>query len=235
MEKEALKSLGLAENEIKVYLTLLKLGSSLASKIAEDIGLHRTNVYDLLEKLKSKGLVSYVIKNNRRYFKAVEPKQLLKIAEDRKRLIQDIVPVLENLSKFSRDEVDVEIFKGEAGLRNIFNDILRYKEFLAWGVKGQLVRFFPYFGKQSVRRIIEKKIKKKLLCEYGVKLYRVKKDEYRTLPKSYVSQATTVIYSDKIAIIVWASPSIGILIKNKNIAKNYKANFMIMWEIAKIP
>ncbi|PLX27027.1 hypothetical protein C0581_03815 [Candidatus Parcubacteria bacterium] len=46
-----LKNLGLSDIEAGVYLSLLKLGGSQASKIAKDVGIKRTTVYPILKKL----------------------------------------------------------------------------------------------------------------------------------------------------------------------------------------
>ena len=58
-----LKEFGLTETEEKVYLSLLKQGTSLASDIIKKTQLHRTTIYDVLERLISKGFVSYIIQN----------------------------------------------------------------------------------------------------------------------------------------------------------------------------
>ena len=54
MDKRILERAGLSKGEVEIYLALLKLGASLVSKIAQETGLHRTNIYDTLEKLKEK-------------------------------------------------------------------------------------------------------------------------------------------------------------------------------------
>ncbi|MBS3097523.1 hypothetical protein J4209_01865 [Candidatus Woesearchaeota archaeon] len=78
MKEEALRKFGLSDREIKVYLALLELGEALASKIAEKTNTPRTLSYDILENLLKKGLVSYVIKSNKKYFSAFDPNNLAK-------------------------------------------------------------------------------------------------------------------------------------------------------------
>ncbi len=77
MERQILKEIGLLDAEIDVYLCLLRIGPSLVSKINQETGLHRTHIYDLLEKLKEKGLVSVFIQSGKNYFKPSPPKRLL--------------------------------------------------------------------------------------------------------------------------------------------------------------
>ena len=70
---ELLKQFNLTDNEIKVYLSLLELGSALVGDITKKTGIHRRNVYDCIERLVKKGLVGYVSNNNRKFFRATEP------------------------------------------------------------------------------------------------------------------------------------------------------------------
>ena len=92
MDKKILERAGLSKGEIEVYLTLLKLGSSLVSKVAQETGLHRTNIYDTLEKLKEKGLVSYVIRENRKHFSASNPEKLLDYIKEREKEVVSVIP-----------------------------------------------------------------------------------------------------------------------------------------------
>ena len=63
-----LKEAGLTNNEDLVYNALIDLGPSLAGRISRKTGLHRRTVYDVTETLIQKGLVSYILENNRRIF-----------------------------------------------------------------------------------------------------------------------------------------------------------------------
>ena len=46
-----LKEFNLTDNEVKIYLTLLDLGSALAGEITTKTGIHRRNVYDSIDDL----------------------------------------------------------------------------------------------------------------------------------------------------------------------------------------
>ena len=125
MDKKILERVGLSKGEIEVYLTLLKLGSSLVSKIAQETGLHRTNIYDTLEKLKEKGLASYVIKENRKYYSASNPDKLLDYVKEKETEIKSILPELKEYLNISRSESIVEVYKGKEGLKSVLKDILK--------------------------------------------------------------------------------------------------------------
>jgi len=52
--------LGLTSGEARIYLSLLKLGSSKVGSIVKDSRVSYSKVCDVLERLITKGLVSYV-------------------------------------------------------------------------------------------------------------------------------------------------------------------------------
>ena len=82
-EKEILQELGLSEAEAKVYLALLETGSTLAGQIIKKTGLHRGTTYQILQRLKEKGLVSSIIKGKKQYFEPASPDRLMDVLKER--------------------------------------------------------------------------------------------------------------------------------------------------------
>ena len=87
--KLALQEADLTGNEAKIYLALLELGSALAGEITKKSGINRTNVYDALDRLIEKGIVSYVITANRKYFEATNPERIISYLEEKENAIKD--------------------------------------------------------------------------------------------------------------------------------------------------
>ena len=75
-----LEEFGLTETEEKVYLSLVKLGESPASEIIKKTQLHRTTIYDVLERLIEKGLISFVTKNKIKYYLTASPSKFEDLA-----------------------------------------------------------------------------------------------------------------------------------------------------------
>lgn len=88
----ALKQYGLTKNEIKVYLTLLPLGSINPQEVAKRVDLPRTTVYNSLYYLYQKGLVSKITKGRVTYFRVRDLEKL--IDKQRKRLTEEFYPRL---------------------------------------------------------------------------------------------------------------------------------------------
>ena len=87
MLKHLLRDLGLTETEAIIYLELLTLGTTSAGKIVEQTNLHRKNLYDALNRLIEKGLVTYCIENKIKYFQAKNPENLLRFLQEKKQKI----------------------------------------------------------------------------------------------------------------------------------------------------
>jgi len=98
--QQVLEKIGLTTNEVKVYLALIDLGTTLAGSIARKAKLHRRQTYDALHRLTGKGLASYTIKTGKKHFKPVDPVRIIEIVKDREREIEGILP--EILEKFKR-------------------------------------------------------------------------------------------------------------------------------------
>lgn len=108
-----LLDLGLTLNEAKVYVYLAKTGYRKAIEIAESIGIPRTETYQILNRLQSKGLVIATMEHPVRYT-AVEFNDLLKtminvsmerLKEfDRRR--EEILQTWKSLPEFAKNPCD---------------------------------------------------------------------------------------------------------------------------------
>ena len=96
MEQELLQY-GLSQKEAKVYLACLKTGKATANRVSELANLARSTTYDLLDKLKSLGLISTAIIDNKMHFIANNPEVLITSLEERKNSIKKAIPSLKNI------------------------------------------------------------------------------------------------------------------------------------------
>jgi len=169
MQEEAiLQELGLDQREAKIYLTLLKLSSTTAAKIAENIGIDRTTTYDVLSRMGEKGIISYVKKNNVKYFQAIQPEQLMQDLKQKQNQLENIMPNLLALSQFEKEETSVEIFKGKEGMISLLKMILRdKKEYLFLGGGHDFCITIPIFMKQFINRAEKLGLKGKLIVDEG--------------------------------------------------------------------
>src|SRR3989344_4167761 len=122
---QTLQKLGLEEQEVKTYLALLDLGESTATKLAERTRLGRVHMYQIVNRLIERGLSSYIVKNNVKYFSASDPEILLKDIQQKEQELQKILPELKARQKKPVPETKVEIYRAREGINTIFKMILK--------------------------------------------------------------------------------------------------------------
>src|SRR3989338_576128 len=226
MDKEILKQIGLLDGEITVYLALLRLGSSLVSRIHKETGLHRTHIYDLLEKLKEKGLVSTFIQSGKKYFKPAPPDKILHYLDEKREGVQSILPELQELTKLPKEETHVELFKAKDGLKTVLQDVLNTgKDYCVMGSIKQFEKILEFALPQFLKKIEKFGIKERILSDKKEKIIKIKTGTYKFLKSNYLFPSSFWIYGDKVAIFVWHPPYFVIVIDNKQVAETYQNYF----------
>lgn len=241
-EMKVLEEFGLSKNKSLIYLTLLKLNSSTAEKIAKSSGVHRRNVYDALEGLIRIGLVSYVISDGKKIFKATNPYYLLEILEEEKEKLKikgsNITSILSKLLQIQglpKDEDFVTVYKGLSGYKAVLNDILETgKENLVLGVHKpteSVKGFLSAFHKKRIKlRIPEKMIFRTSDLKRAEHLAKLPFTKIKVMSQISDKKVAINIYGDKVAILMWSYP-VGILIKKKEIADSFREYFKILWKM----
>jgi sugar-specific transcriptional regulator TrmB len=228
-----LREMGLSENEANVYLALLKNGPSLAGTISRKTGIHRRNVYDITERLIKKGIIGYILKNNRRFFEAVNPEKFLDILKQKESELLEGMPMLMDIYSGSHEKQETNFYKGVEGLKSVFQDQLDgNKEVLIIGASLSAFEILPFYFKWYDRDRVQRKIKVKIIASEPLGK-KIPLSEIRFLPQKYANPLAINIYKDKVAIILWKKSPISIVIKEKEIADSYRKYFELMWQGAR--
>jgi len=241
-----LKDIGLTENEIKIYLDLLKSGSSTAYEIGKRSGIYRAHVYDKLEQLMDKGLATHIYKGAKKYFQATNPSKIKEYLEDKKRVldsqeqeVNELLPQLEAMNMLPREDTFVEVFKGKEGLKYFLKDVIKTKmEVLVTGIDDQKYQdALPIFMKQYFRDLKNKNIKERIITIKKKGIFQFDKalaptTHYRFLESDQFNPTNMFIYGANVVIVTWGSPVTAVMIKNNQVAKTYKNHFEHLWKIA---
>ena len=234
--KRLLQDLGLEEKEAKVYLALLSLGETTATKISKKTNLDRTLIYQLGNKLIEKGLASYIIKNNVRYFSAANPEKLVQDLKEKEKQLQKAMPQLIRLTKVQEQETKVEIYRGKEGLKTVLKDIIRTKKnYVGLGEEGRFQKVLPIYVHKFLKQLEKNDIHEKVLVREDLKSITLKSKNsiFRYISKDYLSPVTTLIYGNKVANFIWTLPYHTILTTNKEVADSFRSHFEALWKIAK--
>ena len=243
MQKE-LESLGLSKNESSIYLFLLKKGSTTTGAIIKETKIANSRVYESLNSLIDKGLVTYIVQKNGKSFQAVNPKKLLEIEEERKNKIEKIMPNLINLKSLETIETKTAIYEGFEGFKVAFKKIIddcpEKEEIYILGFSEQpfATKSLRVFLNNMNLKSAQKKQKLKIIMDRSAKKTLGKdreKEKYvevKYMPRGYISPTAVDVFEDYVYMFLWEEKPFVFMIKNKRIAESFKQYFKFLWHIA---
>lgn len=238
MDTSVLEDIGLSQIEIKAFTILLELGESKAGKIIEKTRLQSSSVYNAINSLIEKGLVSYIKKSQVKYYKAANPEVILDYIDSKKKEYLKLLPELKDRQKKVEEE-GVEFFKSSKGVKTIISEMLKDTK------KGDIFRTFSVEDPEKYEKARERVFSatKQLIKQKKLILKGIYHENNRSKPtKTTIAQKrylnfpmppNTMVINDKVAIISWKEEPSGILIKSKSIAKSYTDFFEAIWKQAK--
>ncbi len=238
---EELKELGMSENEIRIYIELLKTGTTTANRIAKLTGIKRSTTYDNLSLLGNKGMVSSILQDKVTYYEAVDPKKIIRIMDEKKEKLNSIVEKLSSLKEINKYEGGASFYEGKKGVVTILNDILdEKKELWFYGSRKRAMTALQNYPDNFVLKRAESDIHLKAVMSSedkgdpamnDKKVYALSKMKFL---KSLNNIPTNVfIYGNKVAFMTSGDNIVGIIIKNKDVVNQQKSIFEVLWKIAK--
>ncbi|MEI7961158.1 MAG: helix-turn-helix domain-containing protein [archaeon] len=248
MDLTTLKEIGLTDGEVKVYLSLLKLGLTKTGQLANNAGVSSSKVYKILARLEKKGLVSHTIKEGVTNYRALEPKRILDYIDEEKSILDEkrsvVEAMLPNLIKQMRpvEGTQATLYTGFKAITNFFRNIL--DELGAGDVyyviganyPKELPELMPFFYKYHQLRA-QKKIKVMMLANNDIGKNIVpttwQVSEIRFLPNYLMTNMQILFYKHKTLLIVWSADPVAFLIESEDISKSFKKYFDAFWKVAK--
>jgi PAS domain S-box-containing protein len=100
--QKVIEQLGYSGKEAKVYLAALALGEAHISDIASKVGMPRSSVQTIVDKLRRDGLMTFYVQRRYKYWVAENPERLLANLRRREETMQSAMPRLEALRRSSR-------------------------------------------------------------------------------------------------------------------------------------
>lgn len=241
MNTELLKQIGLTNREIEIYLKLLKQGESPASALSKDSSISRTHIYEALNLLAQKGLISTAIKDYKKYYQAASPETLLIYLADRQKQIEqqklEMQPLIKQLLEVKGPSTltpNIRVYEGKEGIKAIVLDMLKVakSELLMLNATRHFKDVFTYFAEHFFKEKVKKKIKSKVIFAEKFE-FLDPIAEKRILVKKDIPPVTTVIYQNKVAILFWLEKPMGIVIESNEAVREYTHNFNMLWKQSK--
>ena len=241
-----LNQTGFTKGESKVYISLLELGESKVGPLIKSSKISRSKVYDILERLISKNLVSKITKNGILMYQALPPERLMinlkKKEENLKQeeeILQKILPQLQMLQP--QQKVNVMVYEGYKGFKSMIDktieELSSKDTYEAMGIS-QTTKAMSHYAKKIYEAQKEKKFKARSIFDekgaFKIKERKNKNHEMKILPKGWNTPSLFTIYQNTVGIHLGKEKSIiSVIIKNEEIAESFKTSFNAMWKIAK--
>ncbi|MEK6873516.1 MAG: helix-turn-helix domain-containing protein [Nanoarchaeota archaeon] len=242
MNEEILEDLGLTSGEIKVYISLLEIGSSTAGPIIEKSKLQHSVVHRALNSLINKGLISYILEGKRKIYQASDPENFYSFIEEKKERFSEILPELKKKQLFSKTEENATIYRGIRGIKEVYNIMInaKGKEYLTFGggPPAEKLMGLTWWLNLHNKRIANKLPSRQVFDESvknigGKDISKKKLTQIRYLTKEFAQFQETVMVGDYVAIAVFTENPYAFLIKDKYVAEGYRKHFEVLWKQAK--
>jgi HTH-type transcriptional regulator, sugar sensing transcriptional regulator len=243
MELSLLEEIGLTQREIKVYVALLELGLTTSGAIIKKSGVPNSKIYETLEKLMKKGLVSFVFKGSKRHYRAGDPKIIIDFLDEKKRDVQvELLPRLEGLYNSTIDEKEATIYEGIKGIKAVFERVLKEMKsgdtIYVLGVSKKANDMLGAYLRNFHERRIKKGIALKVLYHPDAKNYAREREkmpltEVKTMSDKSLFPAWIDIFGNYVVIFNVSESPTAFLIKDSNIANNFRSYFNMIWNSIK--
>src|SRR5438105_1087850 len=153
--RKILKEIGLSEKEAEVYLSLLELGASTVLPIAKKSGFNRTYCYEILSSLMEKNLISFIIKNGRRRYKAEDPKKITHKINNNLILYQSILPQVSSLYNNNiGGKPKISYYEGNKEIFVFYEQMIGTKQIDAIGSPVHIDKYIGSYLKKILDKIL---------------------------------------------------------------------------------
>lgn len=250
--EESLISLGLTPEEVRIYFDLLESGATTAGELAKRIGMVRPTVYNCLQKMTEKGVITRTLRHGVRTFAAQPPRHVGSLFQRRIRDMEKQQSVFQShLEELERKMAThflsprFQLYEGKDGLKHVIQEILLYRniETLSfWPIKSMIdvlgPEFFEYHNRERIRnntwiRAIwphSQAVQMKQFPFMG--MGEEFKRTIRVAPPEVDCTMGYWTYQNKVAFLSSKAESFGFIIESQEMVDMLTVNFEVVWNIS---
>ena len=196
MEFDLLLQFGLHRNDVKVYEALISLGQTKSGELLTHAKVGSSQLYASLDALITKGLISYEVRNNVRYYKPEKIDGMIEQSRESTKALEALAEKIRLITPATIERNETNIFEGYHGFRRaFFEHIERMSKreelrIIGFGSKVPESRFLSKFLDEINIMAIDKKCKMHILFDNEFRkktgIVNVGKDaDIHFLPSSY--------------------------------------------------
>ncbi len=242
---DTLIKLGLSRTEAEIYETLIKVGPCFVAPLVREAGKHRQIIYNALNSLEKKQLITLNKKNGKNFYAVGDPKRFLVETKQKELLAERLAEQIENLVHLEKEQI-VEVFRGsdsyQKGMASFRQHAEEAQEYIV--IRGETKGWFeyirPFFAGHvnEVRRLRRKGIDTMIIFfEYE----RERAQEFigphigdpylcKVVPDQYRLPHSSWLAGDHIYILTPTPDPLIVHIKSKPMAERYRDYFWTLWK-----
>ncbi len=246
MDHEYLTELGLSDKQTTLYLALLELGQAKASDLAKRTGFKRPSVYDMLNNLVQRGLITCNMQGKRQFFQAENPRVLLDIPKKMEQSVRKILPDLQQIFNRNTQKPTLRYYEGVEGIRRITEDLLEAKNGEYWYIS-DATEITKILGEGFLEDFVKRRIEKGLWAnairvrrsETEMNVLRPGKENRRRLrflPHAPLEEIASMhLYDNKVGLISSSKECFAMLIESREVFTLMKFLWGTLWNVADEP
>jgi len=242
---DTLLKLGLSRTEAEIYEALIKVGPCFVAPLVRETSKHRQIIYNALDSLERKQLITLSKKNGKNFYAVGDPKRFLIETKQKELLAERLAEQIQDLLQLEKEQI-IEVFKGKdsykKGMASFRQHAEEAQEYIV--IRGESKGWFEYihpFFQEHVNDL--KRIKRKgidcllLFFEHERQLVqqflrpylgdpytcKIISDEYRLPHSSWLA-------GDHLYILTPTPDPLIIHIKSKPMAQNCREHFWKLWK-----
>lgn len=239
-----LETLGLSSNEAKVYLALLETGQTSAGELIKKTRLHRSVVYETLDKLIAQKLAFTLTRQHIAHFQALDPERIVHNIDRQRSVALDLVPNLKKLIDTKSPEITV--YEGVESYKRFWLEAptrmpIGSTDYVAGSIGSP---WFRLMGEKAVDFYMKTSHKRKI----GWKMIIFDIDDYeqtfrskypnfrwenRLIEKKVFKEGNFNIFGNESVVLHSATEPMIIEVKNQSLVKIFQNIFDILWDSAR--
>ena len=236
-------SVGMKEEESRLYLAGLQMGSAPASHYAQKTKLNRVTAYNYLEEMVTDGHMTKILRDRTKWYTPISPDQLLVETENKTMALSRSLSDLRSLRGSLHRKPHVRYYEGMEGIHDIYNNTLTARGEIYNFANSKIIRTF---WKEYDEEYVEERVKRGIFLKgiapdenIGRQVQGMDRDSLREIrlvaQEDFPIQNEINIYDNKVAIINFSKNEedlFGVIIESKEVADTQKQIFEMAWRYA---
>lgn len=236
--------LGLDEKEMKTFLKILELGAQPISVIAKQVGVPRSSMYVILERLKKMQLIEEFVASGITYVKSISVDEIedllkIKISETQRNLkmLQEVRPLLQQSENRLSSLPTVVFHQGKRAVMKVYESVIKKNHFSAFFDPQLVNEVMPEYCYKVAQMLKQNNGSARELLTFSKesqnyqKAFNSTKHKIKILPKHVSISSDIIISKDVLYMISYGEEDISATeIKNSSVVATQQVMFDQLWQ-----